>query len=44
MFWPSLTHMGVERGADGADCPAISSRFTCVLDGAGVRDNETGLV
>jgi len=28
----------------GGPCPAISSRFTCVLDGAGVRDNETGLV
>ena len=28
----------------GGPCPASSSRFTCVLDGEGVRDNETGLV
>lgn len=28
----------------GGPCPSSSSRFTCVLGGAAVRDNETGLV
>jgi len=28
----------------GGACPAASSRFTCVMGGAAVRDNETGLV
>src|SRR5229473_7580307 len=28
----------------GGSCPATSSRFTCVMGGAAVRDNETGLV
>jgi hypothetical protein len=28
----------------GGPCPASSSRFTCVMGGAAVRDNETGLV
>src|SRR2546425_8806330 len=28
----------------GGACPATSSRFTCVMGNAAVRDNETGLV
>jgi len=28
----------------GGPCPNTSSRFTCVLGGAAVRDNQTGLV
>ena len=28
----------------GAGCPNWSTRFTCVMNNAGVRDNETGLV
>jgi hypothetical protein len=28
----------------GGPCPSSSSRFTCVLGGAAVRDNQTGLV
>jgi len=28
----------------GGECPATSSRFTCVMGNAAVRDNETGLV
>src|SRR5262249_14464349 len=28
----------------GGPCPNSSSRFTCVLGGAAVRDNQTGLV
>src|SRR5947208_15479011 len=28
----------------GGACPSTSSRFTCVMGNAAVRDNETGLV
>ena len=48
----SADHRGLPQAWDktlpannpGGACPATSSRFTCVMGNAAVRDNETGLV